>query len=359
MASTRAMGRSRASLPGPTIDIHCHVSMPDLEELVSPFYTPDRDPFTYYLGPASAQYNATHFREIVPKLTRPDIRLRDMDAMGIDIQAISVAPPQYYYWTEPDLGRTIARRQNEAIARIVADHPDRFVGLGTVALQDVDGALEELDVIARDLQFPGIEICTNVNGADLDHPRFLPFFERVRDLGLTIVAHPNGFTDGQRLAAYYLINTIGMPLDSSVFLARTILSGLFEKVQGLDVVVAHGGGYLPSYPARYDHAWRARSDARNGTSEPPSAYLRRLYFDTMLFDTFDLSVLIQRYGADHVLLGTDYPYDMGEADPVGLVCSVEGLSDEDRGLILGGNAARLLHLGDRPRSATRAVPSSA
>ena len=214
-------------------------------------------------------------------------------------------------------------------------------------------------VIARDLRFPGIEICTNVNGTDLDHPRFLPFFERVRDLGLTIVAHPNGFTDGQRLAAYYLINTIGMPLDSSVFLARTILSGLFEKVQGLDVVVAHGGGYLPSYPARYDHAWRARSDARNGTSEPPSAYLRRLYFDTMLFDTFDLSVLIQRYGADHVLLGTDYPYDMGEADPVGLVCSVEGLSDEDRGLILGGNAARLLHLGDRPRSATRAVPSSA
>jgi aminocarboxymuconate-semialdehyde decarboxylase len=226
----------------------------------------------------------------------------------------------------------------------VAGHPDRFVGLGTVPLQDVDATLLELDVIARDFGFPGIEICTNVNGTDFDDPRFLPFFQRARDLDLTIVVHPNGFSDGERLAAYYLINTVGMPLDSTVFLARTILGGVYERVPGLKVVVVHGGGYLPSYPARYDHAWRMRSDVRNGTSEPPSTYLRQLYYDTMVFDPFDLSILIQRYGADHVLLGTDYPYDMGEVDPVGLVLSVEDISDEDRRAILGGNAARLLRL---------------
>lgn len=327
------------------IDIHCHVSTPALDELVRPVYTPERDPFTLYSGPQSARYNETHFSEIIPKLTDPDLRLRDMDAMGVDIQAISVAPPQYYYWTEPDLGRELARRQNEHIASIVAQHPDRFVGLGTVPLQDIGATLDELELIAGDFGFPGIEICTNVNGLDFDDPRFTPFWERVRDLDLAVVAHPNGFTDGQRLAAYYLINTIGMPLDSTVFVARTVLGGVYERVPGLKVIVVHGGGYLPSYPARSDHAWRTRKDARNGTTMPPSTYLRELYYDTMLYEPFDLSILIQRYGAGHVLLGTDYPYDMGETDPVGLVCSVEGLTDRDRELILGGNASRLLRLG--------------
>jgi len=346
---SRTVDRTGSLPGGAVIDIHCHVSSPALDDIVRPFFAPELDPFTFFSGPSSAAYNDTHYAEIVPQLSEPEVRLRDMDAMGVDIQAISVAPKQYFYWTPSDLGQKLARLHNENIARIVAGHPDRFVGLGTVPLQDVDATLQELEVIVRDFGFPGIEICTNVNGTDLDDPRFLPFFERARDLDLTIVVHPNGFSDGQRLAAYYLINTIGMPLDSTVFLARTIFGGVYERVPGLKVVVVHGGGYLPSYPARYDHAWRTRSDVRNGTSEPPSTYLRQLYYDTVMFDPFDLSILIKRYGADHVLLGTDYPYDMGEADPVGLVSSVEGLTDADRRAILGGNAARLLRL-DRLRS---------
>jgi aminocarboxymuconate-semialdehyde decarboxylase len=221
------------------------------------------------------------------------------------------------------------------------------VGLGTVPLQNVTASLDELDRIANDLRFPGIEICTNVNGADFDDPRFEPFWQRVRDLDLFVVVHPNGFTHGERLAAYYLINTVGMPLDSTVFLARLIFGGVLERVPGLKVCVVHGGGYLPSYPSRYDHAWRARADVREFIPDhPPSHYLQRLYFDTMLYDANELGTLIARYGADHVLLGTDYPYDMGEVDPVRLVCSVEGLSDHERAQILGGNAARLLRLGD-------------
>lgn len=349
-----AVDRTGSIAGGAVIDIHCHVSTPELDEIVRPVFTPEAEPFTRYLGPASTAYNDRHFTEIIPKLSEPEIRLRDMDTMGVDIQVISVAPPQYYYWTEPDLGRRVARLQNENIARIVADHPDRFVGLGTVPLQDLDATIQELDAISGEFGFPGIEICTNVNGTDFDDPRFIPFFQRVSDLDLAVVVHPNGFTDGQRLAAYYLINTIGMPLDSTVFLARTILGGVYERFPDLKVIVAHGGGYLPSYPARYDHAWRTRSDARNGTPHPPSTYLRRLYYDTMLFDPADLSALISRYGADHVLLGTDYPYDMGESDPVGLVCAVEGLTEADQRAILGGNAARLLRL-DRANAALRAA----
>ena len=328
-----------------TIDIHCHVLSPDAEGLARPAFSLEKDPFLHFSGPASTAYNEGALAEIRPKLTVVEERLADMDRMGIDIQAISVAPPQYYYWAEPDLGQKLARMQNDNLASMVAEHPGRFVGLGTVPLQDVGATLDELDRIAQDLRFPGIEICTNVNGDDFDHPRFLPFFERCRDLDLAVVVHPNGFTHGDRLAAYYLINTIGMPLDSTVFLARMIFGGVLERVPDIKMCVVHGGGYLPSYPSRYDHAWRERADVREFIPDhPPSTYLKRLHFDSVLYDAYDLATLIDRYGADHVLLGTDYPYDMGEDDPVALISSIEGISETELALILGGNAARLFNL---------------
>lgn len=340
-----------------TIDIHCHVMTPECEELARPFFTPDKDPFVHYQGESTAEYNRQHLADIVPKLSLPEVRLRDMDRMGVDIQAISVMPPQYFYWTEPELGARLASMQNENLARIVAEHPDRFVGLGTVPLQDVPAAITELDRIVDEHGFTGIEICTSVNGEDFDHPKFAPFFERVQELDLLVVMHPNGYSDGQRLAAYYLINTVGMPMDSTVAISRLIFGGVLERNPDLKICVVHGGGYLPSYPARFDHAYHARDDCREHITRPPSEYLRRLFFDSMVFDAGDLGLLIARYGSDHVLMGTDYPYDMGEDDPVGFVMSVEGLSDEDCSRILGGNAAELLRLD--PRSARAMVSETA
>jgi aminocarboxymuconate-semialdehyde decarboxylase len=338
-------GRHARPEGGRTIDIHCHVLSADAEELARPAFSLEKDPFLYYSGPASTAYNQVAVAEVRPKLTGVEERLADMDRMGVDVQAISVAPPQYYYWAEPDLGQKLARMQNDNLARMVAAHPDRFVGLGTVPLQDVGATLDELDRIAHDLRFPGIEICTNVNGEDFDDHRFLPFFERCRDLDLAVVVHPNGFTHGDRLASYYMINTVGMPLDSTVFLARMIFGGVLERVPDIKMCVVHAGGYLPSYPARYDHAWRARADVREFIPDhPPSHYLERLHFDSMLYEPRELAILVDRYGPDRVLLGTDYPYDMGEDDPLELICSLEGMSDAELSLILGGNAARLLNL---------------
>ncbi|HEX6131749.1 MAG TPA: amidohydrolase family protein [Actinomycetota bacterium] len=330
--------------PDRVIDIHAHVQTPEADELMQPVFSPDKDPFFRYSGAASDAYNRTHFAEIVPMLTQPEIRLRDMDRMGVDVQAISVAPPQYFYWAEPDLGARAARLENDRLAEIVAAHPDRFVGLGTVPLQDVDLACAELERCARDLGFPGLEICSSVNGLDFDDPRFVPFFEAVVAHDVALVIHPNGFSQGERLADYYLINTVGMPLDSTLFVARMIFGGVLERFPTLRICVVHGGGYVPFYPARFDHAYEARADVRERISRPPSSYLAQLSFDTMVFDPRDLGYLIERWGADHVLLGTDYPYDMGEDDPVGLVDKVEGLGDDERRMILGGNAARLLRL---------------
>lgn len=327
-----------------TIDIHCHVMTPECEEIVAPLFSSEKDPFVHYSGPASEAYNRRHFAEIIPKITGVDERLEDMDRMGIDVQAISVAPPQYFYWTEPDVGVHLSNLVNDNIARIVAGNRDRFVGLGTLPLQDVPMALDELHRVVDELGFPGLEICTNVNGVDFDDERFLPFFEKVVEHDLLLVAHPNGFTHGQRLAAYYLINTVGMPMDSTVFISRMIFGGVLERYPELKICVVHGGGYVPFYPARFDHAYRARSDTREHIARPPSTYLEQLLFDTMVYQPEDLAYLIGRYGADHVLLGTDYPYDMGEDDPIGLVLAVEGLDDKQVTQIVGGNAARLLKL---------------
>ena len=329
---------------GVVVDIHAHVMTPEAEEIAAPLFTPDKDPFVGFSGPVSDAYNRRHFAEIVPMLTDPEHRLRDMDRMGVDVQAISVAPPQYFYWAEPEVGAKLTGMVNDRLFEIVEAHPDRFVGLGTLPLQDVDLALGELERVVEELRFRGLEICTNVNGVDFDHPRFLPFFQQVVEHDLLLVVHPNGFTHGQRLADYSLITTLGMPLDSTVFIARMIFGGVLERFPKLKVCVMHGGGYLPFYPARFDHAYEQRDDCREHITRPPSTYLAQLYFDTMVFEPEMLGTLIRRWGADRVLLGTDYPFDMGETDPLGLLRRVDGLDGGERAMIAGGNAARLLRL---------------
>lgn len=328
----------------PVIDIHCHVSLPDLEASLGGRFRPEYDPFSYHAGAVSNRYNADHFSEIVPQLTEPARRLEDMDRMGVDIQALSVAPPQYYYWTEPDLGERLARRLNERIAEICREHPRRFVGLGTLPMQDPERAVAELDRVTEEYGFNGVEICTNVNGADYDHPRFEPFFARAEELKTLIVLHPHGYTDALRLSDYYLANVIGNPLDSSVALARMIFGGVFERHPDLKVCIVHGGGYLPFYWARMDHAWEGRTDPRVALSHKPSDDLRKIYVDTVVFDPTILRTLITTMGVDHVVLGTDYPYDMGHYDPHGLLGAVADLTDAQRQQILGGTAAQLLRL---------------
>ena len=307
--------------------------------------SPRADPFSFYSGAETKDYNAAHFAALAPKLTDPIRRLEDMDRMGVDLQVLSVAPPQFYYWADPALGWKLARLQNDHLAELVAKHPDRFSGLATVPLQDVDAAVAELDFAVGELGLRGVEICTNVNGIDLDDLRFLPFFVRAAELGVVVLIHPHGFTQGDRLTDYYLTNVIGNPLESTIAVTRLIHGGVLEEVPDLRLCVAHGGGYLPFYSSRMDHAWRERPEGRHHIPDrPPSEYLRRIFVDCLVYDPAHLGFLVQQMGADRVVVGTDYPYDMGHYDPVGLVEATPGLSDDDRTQILGGNAADLLGL---------------
>lgn len=270
-----------------------------------------------------------------------------MDGMAIDIQALSPAPLQYYYALEPDLGRTSARIINDHIAEIVDAHPDRFVGLGTVPMQEPDLAVEELDRAMSELGMRGVEICTSVVGEELSNDRFRKFFAKAEDLDALIFMHPNGFSDGARLSDHYFTNIIGNPLDTTVAVSHLIFGGVLDAYPNLKICVAHGGGYLPAYSGRIDHAHANREDCRRRIKEKPSSYLRKLYFDTVVFTEHQLEYLVSLYGSDHIVLGTDYPFDMGMDDPVGFVDGADALTASDKAAIVGGNAAQLLGIPDR------------
>jgi aminocarboxymuconate-semialdehyde decarboxylase len=288
------------------------------------------------------EVNRQQLEDIRPKMESVEVRLADMDAMGVDVQALSLSPYQLYHWAEGELAIRAFRQVNDDLAELVREHPDRFLALGAVPLQDPGAAIEELRRCSAELGFRGIEMATHIEGEELSSPRFEPFWELVEELGMLVFIHPTGFTEPKRFTDHYFLNTIGHPLEETLCAGRLIFDGVVERHPGLKFVFSHGGGFLPAYAGRFDHAYHARADVRHGLPRPPSEYLSGFYFDTMVFEPDQLGFLIDKYGSDHILLGTDYPYDMGETDPLGLLNKVSGLSPDDLDLIVGGNAARLL-----------------
>ncbi len=324
------------------IDIHCHRECGQAAAMVQP--EADRQ------GRAPLQIGSELTREVNrrqlaglrPKMESIDVRLADMDAMGVDVQALSISPYHQFYWAGGELGVSAFQTINDDLAELVAADPARFVGLGAVPLQDSESAIVELKRCHHELGFRGIEISTHILGEEISNPRFEPFWESVEELEMVVFIHPMGFTDPGRFTDHYFYNTIGHPLEETLCAGRLIFDGVMERHPGLKIVFAHGGGFLPAYSGRFDHAYHAREDVRYGLPRPPSEYLKEFFFDTMVFEPDQLGYLIKKYGSDHVLLGTDYPYDMGDEDPLGLINSVENLTADDVDLIRGGNAARLL-----------------
>jgi aminocarboxymuconate-semialdehyde decarboxylase len=328
------------------IDLHCHYLNPEAAAKVADRNPGQYEPSVKFANALTRETNARQMKDRAPKLSSIELRLKDMDRMGIDIQAVSPAPNQTYYWTEPDEGRELARMVNERIAGICGKWPERFVGLGSVPLQDPDLAVSELSHCVKTLGLRGVEINPSVNGMDLSDGRLAleSFFAKAQELDVVIFMHPVGFTQGERLLDHYLNNVIGNPLETTVAASHLIFDGVMERYPKLKVVLPHAGGYLAHYWARMDHAWTVRPDCRTVIKKKPSSYLEKFYFDTLSFDRGMLKHLVERFGADHVVLGTDYPYDMGMEHPVDFIGGTPGLSSKDKNLIMGGNAARLLKL---------------
>jgi aminocarboxymuconate-semialdehyde decarboxylase len=334
------------------IDLHCHYANPDVAAKVADRNPGQYDPNVKFANALTRETNVKQMKDRAPKLSSIEVRLKDMDRMGIDIQAVSPAPQQTYYWTDPGEGQELARMVNNRLAEIVSKWPDRFVALGTVPLQDASLAVSELEHAVKTLGLRGVEINPSVNGMDLTDPRLdlERFFAKAQELGIVIFMHPIGFTQGERLMNHYFNNVIGNPLETTVAASHLIFDGVMERYPKLKVVLPHAGGYLAHYWARMDHAWRARPDCRTVIKKKPSSYLEKFYFDTITFDRTMLKHMVERYGAEHVVLGTDYPYDMGMEHPVDFIGGAPGISASDKGKIMGGSAARLLGISANHRN---------
>lgn len=329
------------------IDFHCHVLTLAAEPLVADCPQKKKEPalMLQAMGEASmAHNNSVMLPQAFPKLTRIEARLADMDAQGVDVQVLSPSPTQYYYWAEPDRARELVRVQNEHIAELCGQHPRRFVGLGTAALQQPELAAEQLEHAMRQLGLKGVEISSSVNGAELDAASLLPFWKKAEALGAIVFIHPFGTTLGERVATHYLSNIIGQPLETTIALSHLIFGGVLDRHPTLKIVAAHGGGYLPSYCGRSNHGHMVRPEAQAGAQRLPIEYLRKMWFDTLVYDPQALAHLVNVVGASQLVVGSDYPFDMGHYDPHGLLAATPGLSETQIAAILGGNAAALLGL---------------
>jgi aminocarboxymuconate-semialdehyde decarboxylase len=281
-------------------------------------------------------------------MSRPEdqlrARLRAMDEQGIDVEALSINP--YWYTAERDLAQELIRLQNEALAEACAANPERFVAFASVALQHPDLAAEQLEEGTKRYGLRGAAIGGSVAGAELSDPRFHPFWAKAESLGALVFIHPQGTAELEGTSRLkgngVLTNTIGNPLETTIALSHLIFDGTLDRFPGIRICAAHGGGYLPSYGARSDAILTTFPDRCTGTlKKKPTEYLRQLYYDSIVFTGEALRHLAAEVGADHIVMGTDYPYPWTSTS-VDHILATPGLSDAERVAMLGETAATLL-----------------
>ncbi|VIO73176.1 hypothetical protein CI1B_47800 [Bradyrhizobium ivorense] len=327
----------------PIIDMHTHAFSKRVEPLVAGKYDPMSNPYRRDMSPASRETDAEQGK-ILPGLMLDIVTRREMMAkMGVDIQVVAPAPAQQHYWAGEDLLVALSRVQNEDVAALVAQDPAHFAGMGTLPMRFPQRAIEEAVHGVDTLGLRGFQIDTRVEDLELSNAAFDPLYARLAKLRAPLFIHPLGFSQGQRLGDFFMVNSVGQPVEETLAIAHFIMGGVLDRHPDLDVVIAHGGGYYPFYAARMDHAWKVRPEVRRFTADAPSTYLKRLWFDSCVFSPTLIDNLVATVGADRVMMGSDYPFDMGDDDPVGLVRQAK-LSDADREKILFGNASRLFRI---------------
>jgi len=324
------------------IDIHSHVIPPSMVEAI----TADTKGFAARIDGSGTGRRMVHNQGYVYPLFEefidPAAKLKAMDRKGLDISVLSPAPPMFYYWAEAELAAKAARIVNDGTAAFVAAAPDRLRGMASVPMQHPELAIAELERAVNTHGFRAVEIGTTIEGVQLADPRFRPFLRRARDLGVLVFIHPYYVGSKAGLEEYYLTNLAGNPIDTTVALANLIFSGALDELAGLKMLVAHGGGYLPYQIGRLEHGQKVRAEARLKTQSSPKALLKTLYFDTLVFDAQALRHLVDVVGADHVCLGTDAPFDMGDETPLDSLAAVPGLSAAEQDRIGAGTALHLL-----------------
>jgi aminocarboxymuconate-semialdehyde decarboxylase len=325
-----------------TIDVHAHILSEETIRLLqreAPKVAPKLSQVDDQFGSLDVAGNVyRHFPRGGWDLER---RLQDMAASKVDVQVLSVCPQTFVYAQPPALAAAFARIQNEQLAKQVKARPDRFLAIATLPMQAPKLAADELRHAVRVLGLRGMQIGSNVAGKNLDNPELEPVWATAAELDAFILLHPINVAGADRLSSYYLGNLIGNPLDTTIAAACLVFSGVLERYPALKICLAHGGGFVPYQAGRFLHGWQVREEPKKKLPKPPTDSLARFYFDTIVHSKEVLEFLVGNAGAERVLLGSDYPFDMGMPDGV---LQVRGLSlpAADQAAILGGRALALL-----------------
>ena len=332
--------------PG-AIDIHTHVEFGGSFDLLKKRYSEEEifDRFVASVsGRRSAEINRGKVSAIRDALRDPQEKIRDMDEQGIGLSVLSSTPFGFFYEVEDDLALELARFQNDRLSEMAKKYPDRFAAMATLPLQVPEEALRELGRAVHELGLRGVEIGSHVGRWELGHEVFWPVYESLEKLGMPILIHPHHVAGTDRLQDSYLTNLIGNPLDTTIAAANLIFSGVLEKYPGLKIILAHAGGQFPYIIGRMEHGYEVRPECREKVHDSPLAFFKNFYFDIITHNPSALQYLVSFAGSDHVLLGSDYPYDMGDPDPVKTVSRLPGIKVRDRQRILRDNAIALFGL---------------
>ncbi len=330
------------------IDVHTHILPKDIPKW--------KDKFGYggfiqleHSGPGCARMlkdDGHSFREIEDNCWSAKKRIEECDGFGVNVQVLSTVPVMFSYWAKPSDGAAIARFLNENIAESVSEFPTRFVGLGTVPMQDTQLAVKELEN-CKQIGMAGVQIGTNVNQLNLGEPRFFDLFKACEELGMAVFVHPWEMMGQADMQKYWLPWLVGMPAETSRAICSLIFSGVLEKCPGLRICFAHGGGSFPATLSRIDHGFNVRPDlCAVDNPHSPRKYLGRMYFDSLVHDPANLDFLIELVGADRVMLGSDYPFPLGELEPGHLIGSME-YDDSINEMLFNGSALNWLNLNEK------------
>jgi aminocarboxymuconate-semialdehyde decarboxylase len=323
------------------IDTHAHIIVPEILREAAPSEE-WRPRVNWENGKQFIEYNGKRIGSAAREFVSPDLILSEMDKSGVDAVLLCPWVSLVRYDASPSESLEACQIQNDALALLAAKYPTRIAGLGVIPLQDVPLAIKELERLMK-AGLKGIEIGTHVNGIYPGDARFLPFWEACQALDVFVFIHPVEGGGRAELRDFYMWNVIGNPLETSVAAGHLILSGVMQRYARLKILLAHGGGALPYLHGRLDRGFARRPEINKVISEQPTEYLKRFYFDTITHDREILRQLVNFAGADHVLLGSDYPFDMGNENPVELVRAA-GLGKISEAAILGVTASQLFGL---------------
>ena len=328
----------------PIIDGHRHLICPQAFSMARELRS-DKDGIETSLNQASVKVNAQKSKDWSRKMTDFKEHTREMAGAGIDMGVVWPPPTEFLHWTKPEDAAALTRVMNEYTAEKVDQYPNRLAGLAVLPMQDEHLAIEELTYAVKMLGLKGIALMSSLNGTGYDEERFSNIFKKIEALDIPIFIHPDVPYENNRLREYYLTNFVGFPMESTIAACQLVFGGVLDQCPDLKICLVHGGGALPFLLGRVEHGQGVRPESSEKCQHPFTYYLKNFYVDSVVFQPEILRFVISILPDGHVFLGTDYPFDMAEPDPVSLVKKATPDDPEAQEQLLGGTLVKLLKMG--------------